>query len=90
MNNLLFNNIKKIIINDAIQKNGFIMVTRSQKKLKRTIRILEKSVELSSKETYAKSLEKKYKKKINTNYGIEDYPIQSLKNIYLKKTRDNP
>lgn len=66
------------------------MVTRDQRKLRRTIRILEKSVELSSKETYAKSLEKRYKKKININYGIEDYPVQNLRNINPKKSREKP
>ena len=70
-----------------ILKLRFNMVTRSQKKLRRTIKILEKSVELSSKETHAKSFEKKYKTKINTNYGIGEYPVQRLNNKSLKKNK---
>lgn len=57
------------------------MVTRIQRELRRTIKILENSVELSSKETNAKSLETSYKKKIKKDYGIEDFPIQNLINI---------
>jgi hypothetical protein len=63
------------------------MVTRSQNKLRKTIKILEKSVELSSKETHSKSLEKEYKKKINTNYGIGDYPVQKLNHTSFKKNK---
>lgn len=40
------------------------MVTKSQRKLCRTIRILEKSVELSAKESQAKESEKKYKESL--------------------------
>lgn len=71
-----------------IQTNRFTMATRSQRKLRRTIRILKNSIELSAKETCAKKLEKRYKKKINTNYGIEDYPVKSLKNINPKKIKE--
>ena len=63
------------------------MVTKSQRRRRRTIRILENSVELSSKETQAKSLEKNYKKKIKKDYGIGEYPVQNLttSNKYTKE-----
>jgi hypothetical protein len=49
---------------------------------------LENSVELSAKETDAKILEKSYKNKIRKDYGIEDYPVQSLTDVSdLKKTK---
>ena len=66
------------------------MVTRSQRKLRKTIKILENSVELSSKETQAKSLESSYKKKIKKDYGIGDYPVQSLINTKdSEKTKES-
>ena len=64
------------------------MVTKSQRRLRRTIRILERSVELSAKETSAKSSEIKYKNKIKEDYGIEDYPVQNLTDSsILKKSK---
>jgi hypothetical protein len=66
------------------------MVTRSQRKLRRTIKILGNSVELSSKETHANSLEKSYKLKIKKEYGIGDYPVQRIINIKgSKKTKED-
>jgi hypothetical protein len=69
------------------------MVTKSQRRLRRTIKILENSVELSSKETYAKSLEKNYKKKAKKDYGIGEYPVESLTNAkgfkQKEKSKDN-
>ena len=64
------------------------MVTKSQRRLRRTIKILENSVELSSKETYAKSLEKSSKKKIKKDYGIGEYPVQSLTNAKDSKKKE--
>ena len=61
------------------------MVTKSQRRLRRTIKILERSVELSAKETSAKSLETKYKNKIREDQGIEDYPVQSITESTIKK-----
>ena len=61
------------------------MVTKSQRRLRRTIKILERSVELSAKETSAKSLETKYKNKIREDQGIEDYPVQSLTDSTILK-----
>ena len=61
------------------------MVTKSQRRLRRTIKILERSVELSAKETSAKSSEIKYKNKIKKDHGIEDYPVQSLTDSSILK-----
>lgn len=65
------------------------MVTKSQRRLRRTIKILERSVELSAKETSAKSLETKYKNKIREDQGIEDYPVQSITDSTIKKNNGN-
>ena len=61
------------------------MVTKSQRRLRRTIKILERSVELSAKETSAKSSEIKYKNKIKKDQGIEDYPVQNLNDSSILK-----
>ena len=70
------------------------MVTKSQRRLRRTIRILERSVELSAKETSAKSSEIKYKNKIKEDHGIEDYPVQNLTDLSIlkkpKKSKHDP
>jgi hypothetical protein len=63
------------------------MVTKSQRRLRRTIKILERSVELSAKETSAKSLEAKYKNKIREDQGIENYPVQSLTDSTILKNK---
>ena len=49
------------------------MVTRGQRRLGRTIRTLENSVEFSTKESKARELEREYKEKIERNF--EDSPI---------------
>ena len=56
------------------------MVTKGQHRLGRTIRKLENSVELSSKESNAKESEKKYKEKAQASLGYtDDSPIQNLR-----------
>jgi hypothetical protein len=56
------------------------MVTRGQRRLGRTIRKLENSVELSSKEGKAKLAEQKYKQKTQASQGFtDDSPIQNLR-----------
>ena len=56
------------------------MVTRGQRRLGRTIRKLENSVELSSKEGKAKLAEQKYKQKTQASQGLtDDSPIQNLR-----------
>ncbi len=62
------------------------MVTRGQKRLGRTIRKLENSVELSTKESMAKDSERKYLEKVRKLSGYsDDYPVQSLCNPFLQK-----
>jgi len=57
------------------------MVTKSHRRLGRTIRILESSVEISQKESQAKEAEKKYREKAQKLLGSdEDSPVQSLRN----------
>jgi sulfopyruvate decarboxylase TPP-binding subunit len=55
------------------------MVTKGQRRLGKTIRKLEGSVELSTKESKAKDAEKKYKQKAQASLGYtDDSPIQNL------------
>ena len=61
------------------------MVTRSQRRLGRTIRTLENSVELSAKEVKAKESERKYREKIKQDF--ENSPVQDLRYIAKKKIR---
>jgi hypothetical protein len=59
---------------------GRCTVTRGQRRIGKTIRKLERSVELSSKETKAKEAEKKYKQQTQTSLGYsDDSPIQNLR-----------
>jgi type IV secretory pathway VirB4 component len=59
------------------------MVTRGQRRLGRTIRNLENSVELSAKESIAKEAEKKDKEKIEQSF--EDSPVQDLRQLANKR-----
>ena len=62
------------------------MVTRGQRRLGRTIRKLENSVELSAKESRAKEAEKRYRETTQRLAGhAEDSPIQSLRNLSIRK-----
>ncbi|MGD0450500.1 MAG: hypothetical protein ABSA79_05520 [Candidatus Bathyarchaeia archaeon] len=55
-------------------------VTKGQRRIGRTIRKLEGSVELSSKETKAKLAEKNYKQKAQASLGFtDDSPVQNLR-----------
>jgi hypothetical protein len=59
---------------------GRCTVTKGQRRIGRTIRKLENSVELSSKEGKAKLEEQKYKQKTQTSLGYtDDSPIQNLR-----------
>ncbi|MCW3995201.1 MAG: hypothetical protein NWE98_03505 [Candidatus Bathyarchaeota archaeon] len=54
--------------------------TVGERRIGRTIRKLENSVELSSKEGKAKLAEQKYKQKTQTKLGYtEDSPVQNLR-----------
>ena len=62
------------------------MVTKGHRRLGKTIRILENSVELSSKESCAREDEKKYKEKVRENAGFTvDSPVQSLRDLNTRK-----
>ncbi len=59
---------------------GRCTATRGQRRLGRTIRKLEASVELSSKESKAKEAEKTYKQKTQASLGhVNDSPVQNLR-----------
>ena len=59
---------------------GRCTVTKGQRRLGRTIRKLENSVELSSKEGKAKLAEQKYKQKTQATQGYNaDSPVQNLR-----------
>jgi hypothetical protein len=59
---------------------GRCTVTKGQRRIGRTIRKLEDSVELSSKETKAKLAEKDYKQKAQSSLGFtDDSPVQNLR-----------
>ncbi len=69
-----------------IAKGNEIMVTKGQRRLGRTIRKLENSVELSSKESMARESQKKYKEKVQTSTKChEDAPVQSLRHLLIRK-----
>jgi hypothetical protein len=54
--------------------------TKGQRRIGRTIRKIEASVELSDKETFAKKDEEKYRQKVQQQQDSqEDSPIQSLR-----------
>jgi hypothetical protein len=61
------------------------MVTRGQRRLGRTIRNLENSVELSAKEVRARESERKYKEEIERDF--ENSPVQNLRYLAKKKIR---
>ena len=68
------------------------MVTRGQRRLGRTIRKLENSVEFSAKENKAKEAEKEYKETVQQFSGYtDDSPIQSLRgpNIHKKDHKEH-
>lgn len=55
------------------------MVTRGQRRLGKTIRNLENSVEFSPKENKARESEKKYREKIEQDF--ENSPVQNLRQL---------
>jgi len=59
---------------------GRCTVTKGQRRIGKTIRKLEGSVELSAKESKAKEAEKKYKQQVQTALGYTDNSaIQNLR-----------
>jgi hypothetical protein len=63
------------------------MVTKGHRRLGRTIRILENSVELSPKESLAKEDENKTKSNMRTDHFSEDSPVQSPRDIVARKNK---
>jgi hypothetical protein len=55
------------------------MVTRGQRRLGRTIRKLENSVEFSPKENKARESERRYNEKIEQSF--DDSPVQDLRRL---------
>ena len=62
------------------------MVTRGQRRLGRTIRTLENSVEFSPKECKARKSEREYKEKIEQS--LKDSPVQDLRRLANKRKTD--
>ena len=68
---------------------GRATATRGQRRIGRTIRKLEASVELSSKESKAKEAEKAHKQKSQAALGYtDDSPVQNLRDS-SKWKKDN-
>jgi hypothetical protein len=61
------------------------MVNRGQRKIGRTIRNLERSVEFSAKESKARESERKYREKIEQDF--ENSPVKDLRYLAKKKMR---
>jgi len=65
------------------------MVTKGHRRLGKTIRKLEKSVELSPKESRAKESEKKYKERLKTTQTPQtlsgDTAVQDLREIAARR-----
>ena len=61
------------------------MVTKGERRLGRTIRKLENSVEFSSKESREKNAEKKYREKAQAcSERAEDSPVQNLRDLLIR------
>ena len=68
-----------------VGKRSEIMVTKGERRLGRTIRKLENSVEFSSKESREKNAEKKYREKAQASSECkEDSPVQSLRDLLIR------
>ena len=62
------------------------MVTKGERRIGRTIRKIENTVEFSDKETRAKQAEKKYRENAQTTAGCtEDSPVQNLRDLLTRR-----
>ena len=69
-----------------VGKGVEIVVTKGERRLGRTIRKLENSVELSPKESRAKESEKKYREKAQESSECkEDSPVQNLRDLLIRR-----
>jgi hypothetical protein len=67
------------------------VTTKGQRRIGRTIRKLEASVELSDKECFAKKDEALYRQKAKAQSASDDSPVQSLRYLVnLKKDATTP
>jgi hypothetical protein len=67
---------------------GRAVATRGERRLGRTIRKLENSVELSSIEGKAKIAEQDYKRKVQEEQGYtEDSPVHNLRDLAKAKKK---
>jgi len=65
------------------------MVTKGERRIGRTIRKIENTVEFSAKETHAKQAEKKYRENAQKPADCtEDSPVQNLRDLLTQ--RKNP
>jgi hypothetical protein len=70
---------------------GRCTVTKGQRRIGRTIRKLEGSVELSDKESRAKVAEKTFKQRTQTASGYtDDSPVENLRDPAKWKKPDHP
>jgi hypothetical protein len=68
---------------------GRAVATKGHRRLGKTIRILESSVELSTKETQAKVAERQYKAKVQPKID-PDSPVENLRDTFNKKKAASP
>ena len=62
------------------------MVTKGERRIGRTIRKIENTVEFSDKETRAKQAEKEYRENAQTTWGCtKDSPVQNLRDLLNRK-----
>jgi hypothetical protein len=72
-------------------KMGRCTETRGQRRIGRTIRKLENSVELSSKEGKAKIAEQHYKRETQVAQGFtDDSPVENLRDQATWKKKSSP
>ena len=64
------------------------MVTKGERRIGRTIRKLENTVEFSTKETLAKQAETKYKEDAQKSTGnSEGSPVQNLRDVLTQRKK---
>jgi len=72
--------VRLVIVGKGVK----IMVTKGERRLGRTIRKLENSVELSPKESRAKESEKKVREETHAS-SAEDSPVQNLRDLSIRR-----
>lgn len=72
--------VRLVIVGRGVE----FVVTKGERRLGRTIRKLENSVELSPKESRAKESEKKVREKAQAS-SAEDSPVQNLRDLVIRR-----